>query len=341
MPPRIGGVAKNRAAMTPQTIDLIVIVFIGLAALGGLGAGALRVAIGTVCTATVVALMLFGYGPLSSAAERLLHLPPRAAMIAAFGLLALIGQGAAIAVIQKPLQPILRLSRHLPPFRLFDRLLGLVAGAIVGCVIAGLLLAPLAISAPNLNMGSALRDARVSSSLLEANARLLQAFRVRQLLQPAADTLALPAPGATNEEGRDLPFRVPASELVPDPEAESQMLELVNEERAKAGLPALELDPSLVPIGRAHATEMFDLGYFAHESPTAGTPFDRLEAAGIEYHAAGENLAYAPDVLTAHRGLMNSPGHRANILSPDFGRVGIAIMRSQYHGLMVVQMFRD
>jgi uncharacterized protein YkwD len=341
MPPKTGGVAKNRAAMNPQTIDLIVIGFIGLAALGGLTVGALRVAIGTVCTGIVVALMLFGYRPLSSAAERIVHLPPRVAMIVAFGVLALIGQGAAIALIQKPLQPILRLSRHLPPFHILDRLLGLAAGAIVGCVVAGLLLAPLAISAPNLNIGASLRDARLSASLLEANARLLQAFRVRQLLQPAADTLALPAPGATNETGRDLPFRVPADELVADPEAEEQLLGLVNEEREKVGLPPLALDPSLVPIGRGHATEMFDLGYFAHESPVDGTPFDRLAAAGIEYHAAGENLAYAPDVLTAHRGLMNSPGHRANILSPDFGRAGIAIMRSQYHGLMVVQMFRD
>jgi uncharacterized protein YkwD/uncharacterized membrane protein required for colicin V production len=327
--------------MNPQTIDLVVIGFIGLAALAGLAVGALRVAIGTVCTAIVVALMLFGYGPLSDAAERFLRLPPRPAMIVAFGLLALLGQAVAIALIQKPLQPVLRASRYLPPFKMLDRLVGLAAGAIVGCVVAGLLLAPLAISAPNLNMGSALRDARLSAGLLEANARLLQAFRVRELLQPAADTLALPAPGATSEAGRDLPFRVAAAELVPDPEAEEQLLALVNEERVKVGLAPLAFDPSLVPVGRAHATEMFELGYFAHESPVTGTPFDRLKGAGIEYRAAGENLAFAPDVTTAHRGLMNSPGHRANILSPDFGRAGIAIMRSEYHGLMVVQLFKD
>ncbi|MFN8536629.1 MAG: CvpA family protein [Thermomicrobiales bacterium] len=336
-----GDIAKNQATMNPQTIDLVVLGFIGIAALAGMWAGALRVAIGTACTGVVVALMLFGYGPLSSAAERLLHLPPRAAMIVAFGALALLGQGAVIAVIQKPLQPVLRLSRKLPPFNLLDRLFGLAAGAVVGSLVAGLLLAPVAISAPNLDIGASLREARLSASLLEVNARLLEAFKVRELLQPAADTLALPAPGATNETGRDLPFRVAADELVPDPEAEEQLLALVNEERVKVGLPPLEFDPALVPVGRAHATEMFDLGYFAHESPVTGTPFDRLAAAGIEYRAAGENLAFAPDVNTAHRGLMNSPGHRANILSPDFGRVGIAIMRSKYHGLMVVQMFRD
>jgi uncharacterized protein YkwD len=119
------------------------------------------------------------------------------------------------------------------------------------------------------------------------------------------------------------------------------LLALVNQERERAGLPTLSLAPDLVPVGRAHATEMFTLGYFAHESPVTGDPFDRIEAAGIAYSAAGENLAFAPDVLTAHRGLMNSPGHRANILSPDFGQVGIGIVRSRYHGLMVVQVFRD
>jgi uncharacterized protein YkwD len=339
--PEGGGVAKNQVAMDPQAIDLLVLGFIGLAALTGLAVGALRVAIGTLCTGIVVALMLFGYGPLADLAERFLRLSPRPAMIVAFGVLALLGQGVAIAIIQKPLQPVLRLSRKLPPFRVLDRIFGLAAGALVGCIVAGLLLAPLSIGAPRLNMGAALRDARLSAGLLEANARLLQAFRVRQLLQPAADTLALPAPGATSEAGRDLPFRVSSDELVADPQAEEQLLALVNEERVKVGLSPLDFAPTLVPVGRAHATEMFELGYFAHESPVTGTPFERMKGAGIEYRAAGENLAFAPDVATAHRGLMNSPGHRANILSPDFGQAGIGIMRSQYHGLMVVQLFRD
>ena len=99
--PTTGDIAKNQATMNPQTIDLVVLGFIGIAALAGMWAGALRVAIGTACTGVVVALMLFGYGPLSSAAERILHLPPRASMIVAFGALALLGQGAVIAVIQK------------------------------------------------------------------------------------------------------------------------------------------------------------------------------------------------------------------------------------------------
>ena len=217
----------------------------------------------------------------------------------------------------------------------------MIPGTIVGCLLAGLLLAPLAVAAPALELGPALREARLASRLLETDARFLQLAQVRPLLQTATDTLALPSPVNEGEAGRELPFSVPASDLTPDPEAEAQLFALVNEERVRAGLSPLELDPALVPIGRAHATEMFELGYFAHESPLTGDPFDRLAAGEITYLTAGENLAFAPDIITAHRGLMNSPGHRANILSPKFGRGGMAVIRSRYHGLMIVQLFRN
>ena len=143
--------------------------------------GALRVALGTACTAAVIALMLYGYGPLAAGVGRVLHLPPRLAMIVAFGVLALVGQGLAVGVIQRLFAPLLRLSKHMP-FRQVDALGGLAAGALVGCLLAGLLLAPLAISAPDMQLGTALRDARLSATLLEANARLLQQLRLREML---------------------------------------------------------------------------------------------------------------------------------------------------------------
>jgi uncharacterized protein YkwD len=86
---------------------------------------------------------------------------------------------------------------------------------------------------------------------------------------------------------------------------------------------------------------MFARGYFAHETPEGESPFDRFNKAGITYRTAGENLALAPTLSLAHTGLMNSPGHRANILNPEFGRVGIGIIDGGLHGLMVTQDFRD
>jgi uncharacterized protein YkwD len=86
---------------------------------------------------------------------------------------------------------------------------------------------------------------------------------------------------------------------------------------------------------------MFERGYFSHYNPEGMSPFDRMEQAGIHFIAAGENLALAPNVTIAHQGLMDSPGHRANILSTDFGKVGIGVMDGGMFGRMFVQEFTD
>ena len=84
---------------------------------------------------------------------------------------------------------------------------------------------------------------------------------------------------------------------------------------------------------------MFRLKYFSHQSPVSGSPFDRLKAAGVTYQRAGENLAYAQSVTVAHRGLMQSPGHRANILMPEYTRIAIGIVSAGPYGRMFTQMF--
>jgi uncharacterized protein YkwD len=119
------------------------------------------------------------------------------------------------------------------------------------------------------------------------------------------------------------------------------MLVLINQERAKAGLAALAWDEDLAKVARAHSTDMFARGYFAHKNPDGLSPFDRMANAGITFKAAGENLAYAATVELAHGGLMRSPGHRANILEKDFGRVGIGIIDAGPYGKMFTQSFRD
>ena len=119
------------------------------------------------------------------------------------------------------------------------------------------------------------------------------------------------------------------------------MLQLVNTERMAAGLKPLAPDPELTEVARRHSTDMFGRGYFAHDSPEGRDPFDRMRESGVQFVTAGENLALAPTVQVAHTGLMNSPGHRANILHRDFGRVGIGIMDGGIRGLMVSQEFRN
>ena len=136
-----------------------------------------------------------------------------------------------------------------------------------------------------------------------------------------------------------LPYTV--ANARPRPDLEARMLQLINRERAADGLGPLRADPELADVARAHSRDMFARGYFSHIAPDGKDPFDRMRQAQVRYITAGENLALAPTLAQAHQGLMSSPGHRANILRPAFGRVGIGIVDGGMHGQMVTQKFRN
>jgi len=120
---------------------------------------------------------------------------------------------------------------------------------------------------------------------------------------------------------------------------EQQMLNLVNGERTKLGLKPLVADPELVKVARLKSQDMVNKNYFSHNSPTYGSPFDMLKQFGITYKTAGENIAGNGSVSGAHTSLMNSPGHRANILNTGFTHVGIGIVDGGPYGKMFTQMF--
>ncbi len=123
--------------------------------------------------------------------------------------------------------------------------------------------------------------------------------------------------------------------------SENSMFTLINNERLKRGIPQLVEDEKLQTLARDYAFDMFRRGYFSHYNPENMSPFDRMDYAGIDYLSAGENLAYAPDVYLAHEGLMNSEGHRENILSPDFSKVGIGVVDGGIYGQIFVQEFNN
>lgn len=122
-------------------------------------------------------------------------------------------------------------------------------------------------------------------------------------------------------------------------EAEDQMLALVNRERTSRGLAPLKVNDKARAVGRQHSRDMFARGYFSHLTPEGVDPFGRLRRGGVEFLAAGENIALAPDIPTAHKALMDSAGHRANILSPNFSAVGIGVIDGGPYGVMVSQEF--
>jgi len=145
-----------------------------------------------------------------------------------------------------------------------------------------------------------------------------------------------------SDEIVDLNFKLNSNQTVIDTNSEKIMLALLNQERIKRGIAPLQVNEKLQALARNYAEEMLVHGFFAHVSPIDGSsPAQRADRDGIDYLVIGENLAFAPDVYLAHQGLMNSEGHRRNILSADYGKVGIGIVDGGVYGKMFVQEFTN
>ena len=124
---------------------------------------------------------------------------------------------------------------------------------------------------------------------------------------------------------------------------EWKMLSLLNKDRKENGLKKLRMQEDLRTVAREHSKDMARKDYFEHKNTLGQTPFDRLEQARITDVVAGENLAkirgYQIPVQRAQIGLMESPGHRANILKPDYNCVGIGIIKSEDQSFYFTQNF--
>lgn len=211
---------------------------------------------------------------------------------------------------------------------------GFVNGLIVVAILSALLLA--------IPLSEGLSERTRDSALV--NRLAVYAERLEGQLRPVfgdaiSRTMNLLTIRPDSDERVELPFKVENTR--PRPDLEKRMLDLVNQERVAAGLSPLQADPELTEVARKHSADMFARGYFAHDTPEGLSPFDRMKAANVRFTTAGENLALAPTIPVAHTGLMNSPGHRANILRREFGRVGIGVMDGGMRGLMVSQEFRN
>lgn len=123
----------------------------------------------------------------------------------------------------------------------------------------------------------------------------------------------------------------------------SVLVDLTNFDRADNSLHALSVNPTLIAAAQAKANDMAAKSYFAHTAPTGETPWHWFKEVGYDFTYAGENLAvYFSDSADVERAWMNSPGHRANILSPYFTEIGVATAEGTYQGqatTFVVQEF--
>lgn len=170
-------------------------------------------------------------------------------------------------------------------------------------------------------------------------------------------------PGAPSSDGRSL-LDGPDPISLEESANEVAMLEIINEVRRRSGLAPVRPDRRLDEVARKHSEEMLSLGYFDHTSPIDENKSlsDRFENDGVSFRRATENIAKYPykqpasvrvagtSELTAQtpgtlaekmmEGYMNSPGHRANILDPQVGRVGIGTVIGRRYAYNT-QNFRD
>lgn len=219
-----------------------------------------------------------------------------------------------------------------------NRFLGIIPGVINGWV-AAVIISALLLALPIRNaITEETRESRFAPPLAMqaewANRKLAPVFD--EAIRQTMNSLTV---RPDSDESVDLNFTY--NKAIAKPSFEAEMLDMVNAERAKEGLKPLKPDPEMTRVARAHSQDMFVRGYFAHVNPDGKDPFDRMRDHNVRFMTAGENLALAQTVRIAHNNLMNSPGHRANIMNPSFGRLGIGIMDGGFYGLMISQEFRD
>jgi uncharacterized protein YkwD len=219
-----------------------------------------------------------------------------------------------------------------------NRMLGVMPGFATGLINATVV-ALIVLTVPRSGPFSTLALDSAIADRLSAPAEWLEA-KLAPIFGPAVQrTLQALTVYPESRSSVQLHFKVANPKLRTDLEA--RMLEMVNAERAKQGLKPLAPDPQLAEVARAHSRDMFARGYFSHVTPEGKDPFDRMRADNVRFLAAGENLALAPTLPGAHQVLMNSPGHRANILRPQFRRLGVGVLDGGSHGVMVTQDFRN
>jgi uncharacterized membrane protein required for colicin V production len=314
-------------------IDVVILILIGLFAVLGLRRGFIA---GAVDLLTIAVGLLSAARFYRSIVEPLVDRGVPRVIVAPVAFILLFG--GVLLLVSFLVGLLLRPLSRLPwpaPLRWADNILGTIPGAIKGIVLAAIIVVPIAFFQGPLGIGAQFAGSRLANPVLQVGLDGLYAGLERFNID-LGDFTAI---ATRSDSGTiSLPFRVTTG-LTPDPAAEAAMLNLVNQEREKVGLAPLKADPALTAVARAHSEEMFQLGYFSHQSPTAGDPAARLTKADVQFVLMGENIAWAPTVAIAHEGLMNSPGHRANILNAAFSRVGIGIIRSPDRGLMISQEF--
>jgi uncharacterized protein YkwD/uncharacterized membrane protein required for colicin V production len=252
----------------------------------------------------VLTAVTVGSGLLARAIQNRINLPGLGLLIRSGGAGLAIASGVFLVTLVLSLAVILPLPASL-------------AGQLERSVVTRALTDPSGV--PQEVFGALARD-----RVMEAMLNMRDLVGERRIVVEGDQTIVLPA--------------IDPSDLKEDPASAAEVFDLLNRARVDAGLDPLAWSPALVAVAHKHATEMYQDGYFSHSSPVTGTVADRLATAGIPFRVAGENLALAATPTETHDGLMDSPGHRENMLRTEFRRAGVAVISGPL-GLMTVEVF--
>jgi len=315
-------------------LDVGLVVFTGAGAIVGVRAGGIRANVSFITFVAALRLSLAVRGEVGGVIARWSVISVSYVDAVAFAC-TLVVVRITLGVFAERLAWWLRVPRTLSEgWWIVDRVTGAIPGAASAATLAWLLVSLLgAVDRP-----SGFR--RVGEN---APVAVLIDGRMKQMVPSFASLANRVAAGRAVSSGLMIE---PGPEVIPPrderpssrPDIESEVVALVNQARTGLGLPPLDRNDTLDRVARAHSDDMLRRGYFDHRSPDGTTPVGRLANVGFLVPRAGENIAFAPDLGSAHSGLMASPSHRANILSQEFSRVGVGVVFGA-DGLMVTQMF--
>ena len=319
-------------------IDVVLVLVLGLLLLRGWHRGFIREGMDLVVLVLGAVLAFRLAGPAGAVVEVLTGMSPDVARFVG-GILVFVGVGIAGAIGVRWLEQ----TTRLPGLNVANRIGGAGLAAAWGLFLMTVFLTLAVVLPMPPTVASAVDESAVARTLTDPDGvpqGVFNGLAGDGIIQTVLELRHLVGTRQVVIEGEESVEFPPADpdRLEADPRSARRIFELVNRERIEAGVDPLAWSDALAEVGEGHARDMYLNGYFSHVSPTTGTVADRLFAVGITYRIAGENLALAATPEDTHRGLMDSPGHRRNILLDDYTRIGIAVVDGPL-GLMTVQVF--
>lgn len=279
------------------------------------------------------------YKPVGNFIASIIHAPSEIVKVLSFIAIAVVVE-VLLRFIQNKIGEFMKNQKWLqhPVFVSVNSILGIVPGIFSAVLLLTFFLTAFTLLPIAPSIKNAIANSKIGNPLV-STAQVFEKDLASAFGQTPNDLLTFVT--VEPEENKTINLHFTVDNGTVDAQAENQMLVMVNYERAKNNKTPLVMDSALQNLARKHSQDMLNRGYFSHYTPEGESPFDRMNAAGIRYTYAGENLALSPNVYLAMQGLMQSPGHRANILSGNFNRIGIGVINAGIYGEMFTQEFTD